>query len=363
MITDYSQILQKLEQLKPVKYAKTRNFINGDVSKLSPYISRGVISTLDVFKFVIAKGYPFYKIEKFIQELAWRDYWQQIWINKGTLINSDLKNKQVGVKNYLIPKAIIDGKTSIKAIDVSIEDFYKNGYIHNHLRMYIASLCCNVAKSHWKLPAQWMYYYLLDGDWGSNALSWQWVCGSNSHKLYYANQKNINKYCHTTQKNTFLDIEYHQFNNLNIPKELTELKDIILTTPLPKMTKEIIIDINKPTLIYNFYNLDPKWKVNVDANRILLIEPSVFENYPISKKSMEFMIGLSKNINSIQLYVGEFKELKKITKESKIYFKEHPLNKEYFGCEESRDWMFSNKENYNSFFKYWKICKKNLMSI
>ena len=142
--------------------------------------------------------------------------------------------------------------------------------------MYIASLCCNVAKSHWKLPAQWMYYYLLDGDWGSNALSWQWICGSNSHKLYYANQNNINKYCHTTQKNTFLDIEYHQFNDLNIPKELTELKDIKLTTHLPKMTEEIIIDINKPTLIYNFYNLDPKWKVNVDANRILLIEPVCF---------------------------------------------------------------------------------------
>ena len=116
------------------------------------------------------------------------------------------------------------------------------------------------------------------------------------------------------RKNTFLDIEYHQFNDLNIPKELTELKDIKLTTHLPKMTEEIIIDINKPTLIYNFYNLDPKWKVNVDANRILLIEPSVFENYPISKKSMKFMIDLSKNINSIQLYVGEFKDLKKSLK-------------------------------------------------
>ena len=70
---------------------------------------------------------------------------------------------------------------------------------------------------------------------------------------------------------------------------------------------KIKIDIEKPTFIYNFYNLDPKWKVNVDANRILLIEPSVFENYPISKKSIEFMLDLSKNINGIQLYVGEFK--------------------------------------------------------
>ena len=91
------------------------------------------------------------------------------------------------------------------------------------------------------------------------------------------------------------------------------------------MTEEIKIDTNKPTLIYNFYNLDPQWKVNVDANRILLVEPSVFENYPISKKSMEFMIELSKNINNIQLYVGEFKELIKVTKESHIYYLKNTL--------------------------------------
>ena len=357
MLTEYSLILKKLELLKPFEYAKSRNYIDGDVSKLSPYISRGIISTKQVFDYVISLDYPFYKIEKFVQELAWRDYWQQIWINKGTHINNDLKNKQE-CKNYLIPKAIVDGTTSIKAIDDSITEFYKSGYIHNHLRMYIASLCCNVGMSHWKLPAQWMYYHLLDADWGSNALSWQWVCGSNSNKLYYANQNNINKYCYTSQKNTFLDIEYHQFNDLKIPNELLELMDLKLSTPLPKMTEKIKIDTNKPTLLYNFYNLDPKWKVNIDANRILLVEPSVFENYPISKKSMEFMLELSKNINGIQLYVGEFKELKKITKESHIYFKEHPLNQYYKGTEENRDWIFPVKGYFSSFFKYWKKCKK-----
>ena len=78
MLTDFSQILQKLDLIKAVEYAKNRNFIDGDVSKLSPYISRGVISTKQVFEYVMAQGYPFYKIEKFIQELTWRDYWQQI---------------------------------------------------------------------------------------------------------------------------------------------------------------------------------------------------------------------------------------------------------------------------------------------
>ena len=358
MQTEYTYILQKLKLLKPTEYAKNRNFIDGDVSKLSPYISRGVISTKQVFEYVMSLDYPFYKIEKFVQELAWRDYWQQIWINKGTLINYDLKNKQEGVKNYLIPKAILEGKTSIKAIDDSIADFYESGYIHNHVRMYIASLCCNIGRCHWKLPAKWMYYHLLDADWASNALSWQWVCGSNSNKLYFANQNNINKYCHTNQKNSFIDIEYHQFNDLKIPSELAELKDLKLTSSLPKMTNKIIINNGKPTLIYNFYNLDPQWKKNTDANRILLIEPSVFENYPISKKSMEFMIELSKNIENIQIYVGEFKQLNEIIDKSDIYYKEHPLNSNYKGIKDERDWMFPIKGYFSSFFKYWKECKK-----
>jgi deoxyribodipyrimidine photo-lyase len=360
MEADFSKILKKLDSISPVEYGKNRNFIDGAVTQLSPYISRGVISTKQVFEYIMSQDYPFYKIEKFIQELAWRDYWQQIWIDKGTLINSDLKKKQEGVQNYFIPKSIVDANTSIFAIDEAIQEFYKTGYIHNHLRMYIAALCCNVAKSHWKLPSQWMYYHLLDADWASNSLSWQWVCGSNSNKLYYANQNNINKYCYTNQKNTFLDVEYHQFSTLEIPKELTVLEKLKLETSLPDIKKQISIDQEKPTLIYNFYNLDPKWKSKLDVNRVLLIEPSIFKTYPISKKSMEFMLDLSKNINGIQLYVGEFKELKKVTKESRIYYKEHPLNHCYEGTEEDRDWIFPVTGYFPSFFKYWNKCKKHI---
>jgi deoxyribodipyrimidine photo-lyase len=69
--------------------------------------------------------------------------------------------------------------------------------------MYIASLACNVAQSQWRIPAKWMYYHLLDADWASNALSWQWVAGTNSNKKYFANQNNINKYCFTKANEYF----------------------------------------------------------------------------------------------------------------------------------------------------------------
>jgi deoxyribodipyrimidine photo-lyase len=225
--------------------------------------------------------------------------------------------------------------------------------------MYIASIACNIGKSHWKIPAQWMYYYLLDADWASNALSWQWVAGSNSKKKYYANQNNINKFCYTNQKNTFLDVEYEEFNDLEIPDELAETTIPYLKTNLPEK-KRIIVNTELPTLIYNFYNLDPIWKNNIEANRILLLEPSHFEKYPVSEKTIDFILQLGKNIKSLQLYVGEFSELSKEYDLKNIYYKEHPLNKSYSGIEESRDWLSSVKGYYPSFFAFWNKCKKDL---
>ncbi|MBD0777611.1 hypothetical protein HPE56_07385 [Maribacter sp. ANRC-HE7] len=202
--TSYNEVLQRLQKIDPLAYRATRNFIDGKVTYLSPYISRGVISTKQVLASVLKRGYTPEKIEKFIQELAWRDYWQQIWIAKGNAIDLDLKQAQHPVTNTDLSSAIINGKTGIEAIDTAITDFYRTGYLHNHVRMYVASLACNIAKSHWKFPAHWMYYHLLDADWASNALSWQWVAGANSNKKYVANQENVNKYCHTDQRGTAL---------------------------------------------------------------------------------------------------------------------------------------------------------------
>ena len=361
--TSYSEILQRIRKIDPIRYGTTRNYINGAVSYLSPYISRGVISTKFIFSELLNRGYHPNMIEKFIQELAWRDYWQQIWTAKGDAINHDLKHKQYPVSNHSISTAINRGETGIHAIDTAIKEFYKTGYIHNHLRMYIASITCNIGQNHWKIPAKWMYYHLLDADWASNALSWQWVAGTNANKKYIVNQDNINKYCYTNQKTTFLDISYEELARIETPDILKETSLIKLKTPLPKQQS---IDFNEkvPTLLYNFYNLDPNWKKGIVANRILLLEPSIFFNYPIAQKTIEFMISLSqKNIPNVQLFVGEFHELQNNYNHQKIIFKEHPLNYNYNGIQEPRDWMFSVKGYHSSFFSFWKKCKKEIKVI
>ena len=135
-------------------------------------------------------------------------------------------------------KPFYRAQTGIEALDQALLEFYDTGYVHNHMRMYLASVACNIGQSHWKVPAQWMYYHLLDADWASNALSWQWVAGSNSHKKYYANQQNINRYFFSEQKNTFLDVPYEQFEHMEIPEVLAETEVPEWQTPLPEKTRD-----------------------------------------------------------------------------------------------------------------------------
>jgi len=355
IILEYQNIIKELDNIKPLEYAKNRNFINGSVSKLSPYISRGVISTKQILDHLLNKGFQSKEIEKYIQELAWRDYWQLVWIEKN--IDFDLKQKQLGVNQEGIAKCIVEAKTGIEAIDQAIIELYQVGYMHNHLRMYLASIATNIAKSHWAIPAKWMYYNLLDGDWASNSLSWQWVCGANSNKKYFANQENINKYTFSKQTSTFLDTSYESIAAMNPPSSFSSMVTEVGESNLPDSDNFVISD-EKEVCIYNYYNLDPIWRKELDAHRILLLEPSIFAKYPIGQKAMDFMISLSQNIPAVRIFVGEFHELQ--FGESKVYFKEHPLNYNYKGVEDSRDWLCGIKGYYSSFFGFWKKAKKEL---
>ncbi len=356
--TDYKTILGYIDTIDPLQYAKTRNYIDGEVTKLSPYISRGVISTKQLLAAVLQKGYQITAIESFAKELCWRDYFQRVAQVKN--INLDIKQTQQPVANFGIPNAVLNATTGIAGIDDAIKQLYQTGYMHNHCRMYTASLVCNVGQSHWLQPAQWMYYYLLDGDWASNTCSWQWVAGANSSKKYYANQENINRYTHTNDSGTYLDIPYEAFAAMEIPAQLSTTENFIAEIELPD-SKTINVDLSLPTFIYNYYNLDPLWHKDEPGNRILLIEPDFFAEYPVSKNCIGFMLALSKNINGIQIYVGSFKSLTDKYDLQNIYYKEHPFNKSYTGIEEARDWIEEAVSGYYpSFFAYWKKVEKYL---
>jgi len=147
---------------------------------------------------------------------------------------------------------------------------------------------------------------------------------------------------------------------------LKAITDLSLQTKLP-VNKIPALHTNKPTLIYNSYNLDVTWRKEEDVNRVLLLEPSHFEKYPVCEKVMQFVIDLSKNVEGIVIYTGEISDIILLYKNSAsgvkdcIISKEHPAFTYYPGIKDSRDWMFPEATGYyNSFFSFWKKCERFL---
>jgi deoxyribodipyrimidine photo-lyase len=357
-LLNLDQLRERVLAIDPVQYAQTRNFVDGAVTGLSPYIARGVISTKWVYDTLVLAGHSPRSMEKLIQELAWRDYWQLRWEAKPGAIDPQGASLEENERGGL-PSAIYLAETGISALDAGIAHLYRSGRMHNHVRMYVASVACNVAQCNWLAPAQWLYYHLLDADWGSNALSWQWVCGAVNGKKYYANQENINYYTRSVQAATFLDRAYEDFPTMPIPTVLQETVSPVLTTVLPDAEPFTEV-VQAPCFIYNFYNVDPQWHQNEQGVRLLLLEPSVFAAYPVHEQTIAWLVALAQFlIPSIRVVVAEFYEIAPLL-QGPVYYKAHPLNK-YKGIEEARDYLCDVRGFYPSFFAYWKRAKKQLI--
>jgi deoxyribodipyrimidine photo-lyase len=350
-------ILERIKQIDPVRYARSRNFHDGNITMLSPYISRGVITVKDVFDSLVERGLKAEDCESLVKELCWREYFQLVWENKGDAMFHDLHREPPQAKRRGMPISIEKACTGITAIDHAIGNFYETGYLHNHMRMYLAMLACNVGKCHWELPSKWMYYHLLDADAASNTCSWQWVSGAFSHKCYIANQENINRYFGTTQRGSFLDVTYAELEALETPAILQSTSDGELKTVLPK-TDPIKLRDNLPVFVYHFYHLDPDWHSGEEANRILLLEPAFFERFPSSEKVMSFVFELAKQIPGLQIMNGTFDELKALCGRQPIHYIEHPAYSHYSGHAEKRKKIFPEISGYYpSFSRYWKLAE------
>ncbi len=359
LLTRYADILATVERVDAAAYARTRNYTDGAVSYLSPYISRGVISLPYVRERILSR-YSREQAYTFIFELAWREYFQRQWYRLGDQLWSDIKGPQQGISHHGVPDALMNGSTGITAIDTAIADLYTSGYMHNHIRMYVASIACNIGRAHWSAPSRWLYYHLADHDLASNTLSWQWVAGTFSAKKYYCDQSNINQYCHTLQRNTFLDVPYEQLPHVPVPAVLQEhsipqLETILPDTPAP------LLRYDRPLLIYNAYHLDPQWRADMDANRVLLLEPEHYRQYPVSQRVLSFILQLAENIPGIQVFCGSVDQLLHTGSFPQVFAKQHPTSEHYPVMKDEPQWLFPQVDKVpGSFMSYWKKCEKYL---
>ncbi|MBD2131354.1 MULTISPECIES: FAD-binding domain-containing protein [unclassified Sphaerospermopsis] len=188
----------KLKQVDPVAYAKTRNSLTGAVTRLSPYIRYGVLSLREIRDDILERVENPEDASKLINELGWRDYWQRLYVKLGKGIWENQEEYKTGYKvaDYAknLPEDIIEGKTGLVCIDNFSQELRKTGYLHNHIRMWLAAYIIHWRRIQWQAGAKWFLQHLLDGDPASNNMSWQWVASTFSHKPYFFNRENLERY-------------------------------------------------------------------------------------------------------------------------------------------------------------------------
>ena len=232
------------------EYSKLRNFDFGpdnrsNISCLSPYITHGIINELEVIDKSLKK-FSFTKNEKFIQEVLWRTYWKgwlelrpNVWsdyLKDLTNLNNEFKNKQI----YL---DAIEGKTNIECFNKWVNELKENNYLHNHTRMWFASIWIFTLELPWQLGAKFFMQNLYDGDAASNTLGWRWVAGVQTQgKHYLASEWNIKKFTDNRFQNIrlnenappkFSDKSYSIIpKNFNNPQKLEEKNLLIFENNL-----------------------------------------------------------------------------------------------------------------------------------
>ena len=210
-------------------YSANRNYDLGpphhNVSKLSPYIRRRFISETEIIN-LISKKFKLSKVDKFVQEIFWRTYWRG-WLELHPKVFEEYQRK--------INKYEIINKTGIKCFDNWTDELIETGYLHNHARMWYASIWIFTLKRPWEEGAHFFSDHLLDFCPASNTLGWRWVAGLQTiGKNYLANSENIKKFTN----NRFYPKD--QLNEYELPiEDKSNLNSIVK----PKISyEEIFID-------------------------------------------------------------------------------------------------------------------------
>ncbi len=268
------------------EYSKLRNFDFGpekrsNISCLSPYITHGIINEQEVIRKALSK-FSFSSNEKFIQEVLWRTYWKgwlelrpNVWADYLIELNQ-IKNEFKDNKDYI---AAIEGKTKVDCFNEWVKELKENNYLHNHTRMWFASIWIFTLELPWQLGAEFFMQHLYDGDAASNTLGWRWVAGVQTRgKHYLASEWNIKKFTNNRFENIKL--------NENAPPKTSEKSYQIInqnfTNPQNIENKNLLIFENNLSFeITDFKNSSFK-KIYLVSNK------NVNRSIKLSEKLVKF---------------------------------------------------------------------------
>ena len=315
------------------EYSKLRNFDFGpenrtNISGLSPYITHGVINEKEVIEKSLSK-FSFSKNEKFIQEVLWRTYWKgwlelrpNVWTDYVAELNK-IREEYKDNQNY---KNAIDGRTNIECFNYWVTELKENNYLHNHTRMWFASIWIFTLELPWQLGAEFFMQHLYDGDSASNTLGWRWVAGIQTQgKHYLASEWNIKKFTNnrfnniklnetappkvsektysivkqdfsnknTDDENLFIfenslsfettDFQNHKFKKIYIISNKNENRSIKLSEKVIKF-KSLLISDQKQRLENNSINCEV-----VDISEVKNINEKVIALYPTVGENLDYL--------------------------------------------------------------------------
>ncbi|WP_298433021.1 FAD-binding domain-containing protein [uncultured Jannaschia sp.] len=199
--------LARLEAFAPKAgrdYAAGRNHDlpgHPHVSTLSPWIRHRALTEAEVAAATLDR-FAASTAQKFLSEVLWRTYFKGylerrpgLW--SGYLHGLDVARNRLATESGLRARweAACGGETGIDAYDHWAAELTGTGYLHNHARMWFASIWMHTLELPWELGADFFLRHLLDGDPASNTLSWRWVGGLHTRgKTYRARASNIGKY-------------------------------------------------------------------------------------------------------------------------------------------------------------------------
>jgi deoxyribodipyrimidine photo-lyase len=167
------------------------------VSQLSSYVRYRMLTEQEIVRQVLAQ-HRLPDAEKYVQEVLWRTYWKgwlemrpQVWAR----FIDERDRQRDALHNPRWLEEAEEGRTGIEGFDDWARELVQTGYLHNHARMWFASIWIFTLKLPWALGADFFLRHLIDADAASNTLSWRWVAGLQTvGKTYLATADNIARY-------------------------------------------------------------------------------------------------------------------------------------------------------------------------
>ncbi len=344
-------------------YSRLRNFDFGpnkrsNISSLSPYITHGIVNELYIIENSLKKN-SFVKIEKFIQEILWRIYWRG-WLELRPVVYTnflaDLKKLKIDFKNNKNYLDAIEGNTNIDCFNQWVIELKKYNYLHNHTRMWFASIWIFTLNLPWQLGAEFFMKYLYDGDSASNTLGWRWVTGIQTKgKNYLANEWNIKKFTN----NRFDNIKISEKANPIIDERLYSIEKKKLINPEIITDRFLLIFENNLSFEYSDF------KNNKFKKIFLILNENESREIKLSEKVINFKKKLIEDQkqrlekNSIDCEIINVNQIKNIN--DKIYalypFVGEDLNYINSNSFENIEFLYRKVDQYS-----WQYCNKGFFN-